>query len=143
VAERVAVALGSFVAAGTQVLSIAHPGPLHVSARFSAAEALGHLRVGQPARLSLPGFPWSQYGSLEARLASVGSEAKGGEIAVELELSGAAASRIPVQHGLAAVARVEVERVAPAVLVLRALGKLVEDEPRAGSGAGADEAAAR
>ena len=52
-----------------------------------------------------------------------------GALHVELELAADAASRIPVQHGLTASVAVEVERVSPAALVLRAAGKLVDREP--------------
>lgn len=128
VAERLSVGLGSAVAAGQELVTLAHPGPVQVTAHFPAAGALGHLRPGQPARLSLTGFPWSEYGSLAARVVRVGQEAREGAIEVELELAPAAASRIPVQHGLTARVEVEVERVAPATLVLRAAGVLLGGE---------------
>ncbi|MEM7307358.1 MAG: HlyD family efflux transporter periplasmic adaptor subunit [Planctomycetota bacterium] len=129
VAERVSVAQGSVVAAGQEVVTIAHAGPILVTAEFDAAEALGHIRVGQPSTVSLPGFPWTEYGSLAGRVLRVGTEARGGALQVELELADAAASRIPVQHGLTATVRVEVERGPPAEMVLRALGKLVASAP--------------
>lgn len=129
VAERVTVELGSAVAAGREIVRLAHPGPVQVTARFPVADALGHLRPGQAARIRLAGFSWSEYGSLEATVRRVGGEERDGALHVELELAADAASRIPVQHGLTASVAVEVERVSPAALVLRAAGKLVDREP--------------
>ena len=126
VAERVSVGRGSVVAPGERIATIVHPGPVRVTAHFQAAEGLGRIRGEQRARVELTGFPSTQYGSLEARVLSTGSEPRLGRIQVELELVGPTASRIPVQHGLAAEVRVEVERVSPAVMLLRAVGKLVD-----------------
>lgn len=128
VAERVSAAVGSVVAAGQEIVTIVHPGPVRVTAQFQAARGLGRIRSGQSARVDLIGFPSTEYGSLEARVLSTGSEPRLGRIHVELELVGATASRIPVQHGLAADVRVEVERLSPAVMLLRAVGKLVDRE---------------
>jgi membrane fusion protein (multidrug efflux system) len=87
------------------------------------AAAVERIRPEQPARLRLHGFPWTQYGTVPARVTDVGNEASGGLIRVELALRPDPRSSIPVAHGLPGTAEVEVERVTPAVLVLRAAGR--------------------
>jgi hypothetical protein len=55
----------------------------------------------------------------------VASEVRDGRVRVELGVAPDAASRIPLQHGLPGTVEVQVERLAPATLVLRAAGKLL------------------
>ena len=78
-----------------------------------------------PARLRLDGFPWAQWGMVSARVRTVGAEAREGAVRVELALVGRGETRIPLEHGLPGSVEVEVERVSPAVLLLRAAGQLV------------------
>ena len=94
-------------------------------AEYTPSAALGRVRPGQPARLRLEGFPWAQYGSLRATVAVVASEPRDGRVRVELELQPDPGSAIPLRHGLPGTAEIEVERVSPATLVLRAAGKLL------------------
>ena len=91
---------------------------------FSAA-AVGRLRPNQPARLRLEGFPWTQYGTIPALVAEIGNEARAGLVRVELTLPRELDTSIPVEHGLPGSAEVEVERVSPALLVLRAAGQFL------------------
>jgi membrane fusion protein (multidrug efflux system) len=100
-----------------------------VIAEFVPAAALGRVKAGQPARLRLTGFPWAQYGSVGAAVSSVGSEIRDGKVRVELTVRPEAASRIPAQHGLPGSVEVEVERISPAYLMLRAAGRFLS-EPR-------------
>jgi membrane fusion protein (multidrug efflux system) len=85
--------------------------------------ALGRLHPGQPAHLRLTGFPWTQYGSLAATVTTVAHERRDGQVRVELELASHLAFPIPLQHGMPGTLEVEVERVAPAMLLLRSIGK--------------------
>jgi membrane fusion protein (multidrug efflux system) len=69
----------------------------------------------------------------------VASELRQGRVRVELDVLDARSSRIPLQHGMTGVVEIEVERVTPAVLVLRMVGrKLAPDRasssPPAASG---------
>lgn len=95
--------------------------------------ALGRLRPGQPARLRLDSFPWTQYGTVPATVAGVAPEIRDGRLQVELTLQPLATSRIPLQPGLTGSAEVEVERVSPAVLVLRAAGQRIAAPEPAGA----------
>src|SRR5262249_44778232 len=123
VGEVVAFPVGSVVRAAEKMGAVVPLGEPRAVGWFPAA-SVGGLHPGQPARLRLTGFPWTQYGTLPATVTDVGNEASDGQIRVELRLA-ATASSLPREHGLPCSAEVEVERVSPAVLVLRAAGQFL------------------
>lgn len=122
VSERIRV--GAFVEEGERLAAIVPPGNVLAVAEFSPA-SLGRLRAGQRGQLRLRGFPWAQYGSLPVVVASVANELRDGKVRVELGVEPAPETSIPVQHGLPGSVEIEVERVSPATLVLRAAGRFV------------------
>ena len=79
------------------------------------------MQAGQPARVRLHGFPWTEYGSLLARVSAVSSEVRDGVVRVELAVDRLPAS-LPMTHALPGSVEIEVERVRPAALVFRTLG---------------------
>ncbi|MCI0675546.1 MAG: HlyD family secretion protein [Phycisphaerales bacterium] len=103
---------------------------LRVVAEFPAASAMGRIAPNQKARVRLQGFPWSQYGSIVAVVDRVAGEmraaddpADGPVLRAELKLQPLLnGTAIPLQHGLLGTVEVEVERLSPAMLVLRAAG---------------------
>jgi multidrug resistance efflux pump len=114
---------GSVVRAGDRLGAIIPTGTLRVVAEFAPSSALGRVRFGQPARLRLAGFPWTEYGTLSARVSSVASEPRDAKVRVELMVDNASSVMIPLQHGLPGTLEVEVDRISPAALVLRLVGK--------------------
>jgi multidrug resistance efflux pump len=126
VGQLAAVRVGSVVAEGEQLGMVVPGGVLKAIAEFPPASALGRIRQRQRARVVLSGFPSAQYGYLPARVARVASEPRDGTIRVELSLQPDRRSRLPLQHGLPGTVEVEVERVTPAVLVLRTVGKVFD-----------------
>lgn len=116
--------VGAVVRVGDVLGSVVPAGEVRASALFPAA-ALGRIREGQPARIRLAGYPWAEYGTLPARVLDVGREPREGHFRVELGLLRDPSSAIPVEHGLPGAAEVEVERVSPLALVLRAAGRAV------------------
>jgi len=114
---------GAFVHEGDWVTTIVPSGELKVVAFFSPT-VLGRVRAGQPARVRLEGFPWTEYGVVRASVASVATESANALVRIELEVQPNTLSAIPMQHGLPGTAVVEVERVSPATLLLRAVGQL-------------------
>jgi membrane fusion protein (multidrug efflux system) len=128
--DVVELAAGDYIQQGTRLGTILAKGALRVRARFPK-ETVGIIRAGQPAQLKLDGYPWSVYGTVPAQVKSVGTEptiqptpeAVPGTVRVELEVQPPADHRIELQHGMTATVEVEVARVSPAVLVLRALGE--------------------
>lgn len=121
-AEVATVHAGAFLNEGDTVATIVPPGAIRVVASFPPAEALGRVEVGQTARLRLDGFPFTQYGRLDAVVSSVARELRDGRVRVELTLTNTPTT-VPLQHGLPGIVEVEVEQVSPATLVLRAAGR--------------------
>jgi Cation efflux system protein CusB domain 1 len=97
---------------------------LKIMTDFLPPAALGRIQPGQPARLRLEGFPWTQYGAVSAMVASMASEVRDGWVRVELAVRPDAASSVPLQHGLPGTVEVEVAHVSPAMLVLCTAGLL-------------------
>jgi len=128
--DVVELAAGDYITQGQRLGTILAKGPLRVRARF-AKETVGIIRPGQTAQLKLDGYPWSVYGTVRARVTSVGTEptilptaeAVPGTVRVELEVEAPDDPRIQLQHGMTATVEVEVARVSPVVLVLRAMGE--------------------
>jgi multidrug resistance efflux pump len=118
------LALGSVVRAGERLGAIVPPGAAHIVALFPVAAA-GRLRTGQAAQLRLDGFPWIQYGTMQATVARVAKEPTGGSLRVELTLVAASSSLIPLEHGLPGSVEVAIDQVSPGELFLRATGRLL------------------
>lgn len=95
---------------------------IRVAAFFKPEDAVGRVQEGQLATLRVDNFPWTQYGTVGARVARVGSEPRDGTVRVELEVAEPNAA-IPIVHGLTAVTDIQVERISPMHLLLRTLGK--------------------
>lgn len=112
---------GAVVDEGDHLAAIVPDGPLRVIAQFPPASAIGRLRAGQPGRVRLVGFPWAEYGSLEASVTAVADEVRDGLVRVELAV-GAFPDTLPISHALPGTVEIEIERVRPAWLVLRTLG---------------------
>jgi membrane fusion protein (multidrug efflux system) len=132
---------GAVVRQGDMLGVVLPAGALQVVASFLPAIALGRVQPGQSARLRLDGFPWAQYGSLAGIVTSVATEARDGVIRVELRLAEETQTAIPLQHGLPGSVEVEVERVSPAALVLREVGKRIGGSPRSAVAARSQEGA--
>jgi membrane fusion protein (multidrug efflux system) len=114
---------GAYITAGQQLGVIVPSSKLQAVAEFSAEAALGKIHPGQNATVKLDGFPWAQFGTLSARVARVAGEIRNGKVRVELAVKAPAGSRIPLQHGLPGSVEIEVERISPAVLLLRSAGQ--------------------
>ncbi len=122
VAELARLAPGTFVTAGQSLGALVSEARLAVEADFEPAEALGKVRLGQHGELVLAGFPRAQFGAVGVEVARIASEARDGRIRVELALLAPDRARMPLEHGLPGEVRIEVERAAPALLLLRAVG---------------------
>jgi membrane fusion protein (multidrug efflux system) len=119
--------LGSVVAVGQRIASITPEGDLHIVADFAPSDVIGRLRAGQPAHMRVTGFPWTEYGLLEAAVTAVASEPLDGRIRVELALARAQTGAIPLRHGLVGRVEIVVEELSPAELVARTTGRLVAE----------------
>jgi membrane fusion protein (multidrug efflux system) len=121
-AEVAPVKVGAMVQTGDRICTIVPDGALKVVALFRPSIALGRIRNGQSARIRLEGFPWTQYGSTEAKVTNVSGEVRDGQVRVDLALHVSSHSSIPFQHGLPAEVQVEIEQISPGALVLRSVG---------------------
>lgn len=130
VGEVAILQVGSVLRDGDSIARVVPDGGLRVLAEFSEARAAGRVVRGQRARVRLDGFPWTQFGSVPATVTGVATELRDGRVRVELAVAPERTSAIPLQHGLPGTVEVEVERVSPAVLVLRAAGGLLSRGPR-------------
>jgi membrane fusion protein (multidrug efflux system) len=130
--EVAALRAGAFVDEGDRLATVVPEGRIRAVAEFAAADAVGRIQPGQPARLRLSGFPSTRYGSIAAPVARVGSETRDGPVRVELDVTPSDGSPLPLEHGLPGTIEVEVERLSPAALVLRTAGKLLDRPAAAG-----------
>ena len=125
VGEVANLQVGEVVDEFARLGAVVPDGELRIVADFAPPVALGRIQPGQPARMRLNGFPWTQYGSVAARVVRVATEARNGRIRVELEVRADSAFPVPLQHGLPGSVEVEVEKTTPATLALRAAGTLL------------------
>jgi multidrug resistance efflux pump len=117
---------GAFVTEAQVVGAIVPNVPPRAVALFPVT-SVGRIVSGQPARLRLDGFPWTEYGMLYATVVAVGNEPVNGHVRVELHVRGDSAPRIPLAHGVSGTAEVEVERATPAQLVVRTVGRWLNE----------------
>jgi len=121
--EIVTLRPGAVLHAGDGIATVVPAGALQVVAEYAPA-ALGRIAPGQPARVRLDAYPWTRFGTLDARVVRVGSETREGTIRVELAIEHAP---VPTRHGLSGTVEIEVERLSPAALALRAIGARLDD----------------
>lgn len=126
VGEVATIRRGAVIAAGERLATVVPDGELRIVADYAPAAALGRVRAGQQARFRLTGFPSAQYGAYPARVLVAGLEPRAGQVRVELQPTlGGAPLPVALRHGLPGRVEIEIERVAPVTLALRAAGRLV------------------
>lgn len=125
IGEVAALYAGAYVAEGQRLFSVVPPGELMIAGDFNPATAMGRVRPGQRATMHLDGFPWAQYGSIDATVSRVATEIRDGAVEVEFTPAPTGNPTGIMQHGIPGVIEVAVEQVSPAILVLRATGLLL------------------
>ena len=83
------------------------------------------VRPGQSAQLRLNDFTPTEYDSLVATVISVDDQVRDGRIQVVLHIPSSSAPAKLLQRGLTGTIEIEVERVSPAFLILRAAGAIL------------------
>ncbi len=129
VGESAILRVGAFVEEGEKLASIVPAGRLLIAAQFPASAAFGRIRLGQPGRLRLDGFPWGEFGSVEATVARVAEEVRDGAVRVELAIESNSGFRGRLEHGMPGTVEVAVERLTPLSLVLRTAGQWLAAHP--------------
>jgi multidrug resistance efflux pump len=117
-----------FVREGDKLGAVVPDGKLRAVAEFAPSAAMGRIQAGQRARLRLDGFAWTEYGQVSATVSRVASEPRSGRVRVELAVNPESAPLIPSQHGLPGKVEIEIERVSPAELAMRSVGKLLSQK---------------
>jgi multidrug resistance efflux pump len=125
VAEVSSTRAGELARSGDTLGVIVPAGGVLIVAGFAPEQAFGRVRAGQRAHFRLAGFPWAQYGMLSARVVEVAGELRDGMVRVELAIDEPLPS-IPLQHGLPGDVEIEIERVSPLMLVVRAAGTALD-----------------
>jgi membrane fusion protein (multidrug efflux system) len=121
---------GQFVREGDKLGAVVPDGKLRAVAEFAPSAAMGRVRAGQRAHLRLDGFAWTEYGQVSGTVSRVASEQRSGRVRVELAVNPESAPLIPSQHGLPGKVEIEIERVSPAELALRSVGKMLSQKRR-------------
>lgn len=129
IGESAILHVGAVVGDGEKLASIVPAGRLLIAAQFPASAAFGRIRLGQPGRLRLDGFPWGEFGSVEARVARVSEEVRDGAVRVDLEIEPNSGFRGKLEHGMPGTVEVAVERLTPLSLVLRTAGQWLTVHP--------------
>jgi multidrug resistance efflux pump len=119
---------GQLVREGDKLGAVVPDGKLRAVAEFAPSAAMGRIQAGQRARLRLDGFAWTEYGQVSATVSRVASEPRSGRVRVELAVNPESAPLIPSQHGLPGKVEIEIERVSPAELAMRSVGKLLSQK---------------
>jgi membrane fusion protein, adhesin transport system len=125
IGDVTALYAGAYVAEGQRLISVIPPGELMIMGDFNPGSAIGRVHPGQRATMRLDGFPWAQYGSIDATVSRVATEIRDAAVQVEFTPSRTGNPTAIMQHGIPGVIEVAVERAAPASLVLRASGLLL------------------
>lgn len=113
---------GSAIAPGQKIATIIPKHKLVIVASYKASTGLGRIRPGQNAEMRLDGFPWTQFGTVKARVLRVAAEARGNNIRVELEPLSPPSHKFAMRHGLTGQVEILIEKASPLSLMLRAAG---------------------
>lgn len=128
---------GAYIAPGQKLATIIPQGDLLIVADFDPTTALGRIRPGQTARFRLEGFPWVQFGTVEASAVRVAGEIRDQSLRAEFRIRRDATHGLVLRHGLPGRLEVRVETVSPARLLLRSAGRLTESSSPIRAGAAA------
>jgi membrane fusion protein (multidrug efflux system) len=121
--------VGANVTPGQKLAAVVPGGALMIVAEFSPA-VLGRIKPGQPARLRLDGFPWAQFGSIDAKVSRVAGEIREGQARIEFAVAPVSIANKVLQHGLPGSIEVTVDHASPAVMILRAAGQMLSTSPQ-------------
>jgi adhesin transport system membrane fusion protein len=121
---------GAYVAEGQRLVSVVPPGELMVVGDFNPGSAMGRIHPGQRATMRLDGFPWAEYGSVDATVSRVASEIHDGIMRVEFTPAPTGNPIAIMRHGIPGIIEVAVEQAAPASLVLRGAGLMLSGAAR-------------
>jgi membrane fusion protein (multidrug efflux system) len=129
IGEAAVLRPGSVLQEGTRIVSIVPAGRLRIVAFFPPEAAYGRVREGANARFRLKGYPWTEFGVVEARVTEAGGEDRDGRTRVELQVLPSPTLKTSLRHGMPGDLEVEVERATPLSLVMRTAGQWLKGSP--------------
>lgn len=109
---------GQYLQQGENIGTILSDSGMRIEAQFSAIDAVGHIKVGQQARVKVDGFEWTTYGAILAKVRKVASSSHEGYFQVELEILESPA-QIPLKQEMPVSVDVVIESISPFSLVLK------------------------
>lgn len=121
-ADVASVAPGTTLEPGARVATIVPAGSLRIVARFAPDDAVGLVTKGQRAEMRVASRPWTQFGTLHARVLNAGSEPRDGTVRVELEVV-EENPRLPLTNGLTGNVEVAVAELSPLEFLFRQAGQ--------------------
>lgn len=113
--------VGAVVGPGRPLATIVPTTDLRVIGYYNAGESVGRVREGQPVYYRFEGFAWTQFGIGKGTVTRVASEPSNSLVRVEMSIRADSVPAIPLQHGLALAAEVEIENVTPSTYLIRTL----------------------
>jgi multidrug resistance efflux pump len=116
---------GGFVAIGERLATIVPDGVVIIAATFAPSEALGRIRLGQPATFHLDGVGLHDVQAVPATVSAVASEVRDNAIRVELTMDRGIPGVAALQHGQPGALEIAVEDTTPAGLIMRVTGLVV------------------
>ena len=125
IGEATVLRAGSVLSEGSRIASIVPAGQLRIVAFFAPQAAYGRVKTGQRARLRLKGYPWTEFGVVEARVTGVAGEDRDGRARVELEVLPSPTLKAPLVHGMPGELEIEIEKTPPWGLVMRTAGQWI------------------
>jgi membrane fusion protein (multidrug efflux system) len=105
IGDVAALFAGAYVAEGQRLVSVVPPGALMITGDFNPGSAMGRVRPGQRATMRLDGFPWAQYGSVDATVSRVATEIRDGAVRVEFIPAVTGNPVVIMQHGVPGAVR--------------------------------------
>jgi membrane fusion protein (multidrug efflux system) len=120
IVQVITLPVGNIVNIGQPLATISNGSDWLIHSQFKAVDAVGHIKKGQYARILVDGFPWRQYGALEATVSRVAKEGVNNQVDVLLELKLNPNSQIPLTFGQPVTVEIRTQTVTPAMLLLNA-----------------------
>ena len=123
VVQLVALPTGNRVDIGQKLATLSNSSAWLIHSQFKATDAIGHIKEGQSARILVDGFPWRQYGSLEATVTHVAKEGIRNQVDVLLTLNPNPDSQIPLTFGQPVTVEIKTQELSPMLLLLNAVDR--------------------
>jgi multidrug resistance efflux pump len=117
--------IGNNVVKGQKLATITGGSDWLIHTLFRASDAVGHIKQGQYARVLVDGFPWRQYGSLEATVTHVAKEGLKNHVEVQLTLKENSGTQIPLTFGQPVTVEIRTQAITPVMLLLNAADRAV------------------